>query len=508
MKTPIFFFVTLIFLAGCSVSKSSFSPDKKYSLQQVQKDYSVYQNILGEHHPSLTWYTSKDSMEYYFNWGQQHLKDSMTEPEFRKVLTYVTAKINCGHTTVRSSKAWSKYSDTIRLGKMFPLSMKVWDEAMVVTTNLHRRDSILKRGAVITKINNRSVAEIVDTLFNYISTDGYNRTHKYQTLSNRGFFGSLYTSLFGLSQKYTVEYNDSTGQSKTITVPVYNPAADTAGRTGTRTFRTTPQPSKKERRRLQENTIRLLKIDSVNHTAMMDLSSFGKGYGLKKFFRNSFRALQQNNIGHLIIDVRGNGGGSVTNSTLISRYLSSQKFKVSDSLYAVKRRSPYQQYIQNHFWNKLFMSFFTKKKKDGNYHFGYFERHYFKPKKGNHYDGKVYILTGGNSFSATSLFVSSIIKQDNVTVIGEETGGGAYGNSAWLIPDVTLPETGLRFRLPLFRLVIDKNSPKNGRGVQPEVESFPTIDAVKKGADYKLDKAMELIKNDKATNSTNHLKPD
>ena len=95
------------------------------------------------------------------------------------------------------------------------------------------------------------------------------------------------------------------------------------------------------------------------------------------------------------------------------------------------------------------------------------------------------------------MFVSSIIKQDNVTVIGEETGGGAYGNSAWLIPDVTLPETGLRFRLPLFRLVIDKTVPKNGRGVQPEVESFPTIDAVKKGSDYKLDKAMEMIKKDK-----------
>lgn len=41
-------------------------------------------------------------------------------------------------------------------------------------------------------------------------------------------------------------------------------------------------------------------------------------------------------------------------------------------------------------------------------------------------------------------------------MIGEETGGGAYGNSAWLIPDVALPETGVRFRLPLFRLVIDK----------------------------------------------------
>lgn len=498
MKTSILLIVIVLLLSRCSVSKSSFSPAKKYSLQQVQKDYAVYQTILEEHHPSLYWYTSKDSMDYYFNWGQEHLKEAMTEPEFRKVLTYVTAKINCGHTTVRPSKAWAKYSDTVRLGKLFPLSMKVWEDAMVVTGNLNRRDSILKRGAAITKINGRTKEAIVDTLFEYISTDGYNRTHKYQTLSNRGFFGSLYTSLFGLSEKYNVEYKDSTGQEKKITIPVYNPATDTANRIGTRAFRsTTPQPSKKERRRQQVNTIRLLKIDSANHTAMMDLSSFGKGYGLKKFFHNSFRALQQNNIGHLIIDVRGNGGGSVTSSTLLSRYLVSQKFKVSDSLYAIKKGSHYEQYIQNHFWNKLFITLFTKKKKDGNYHFGYFERHYFNPKKGNHYGGNVYILTGGNSFSATTLFVGSVIKQDNVIVVGEETGGGAYGNSAWLIPDATLPETGVRFRLPLFRLVIDKTILKNGRGVQPEIESFPTNKDVKRGADYKLEKAMELIKKDK-----------
>jgi hypothetical protein len=497
MRRILILFSLSVAIVSCGVSKSSFSPNKKYSLQQVQKDYSVYQTILEEHHPGLYWYTSKDSMDHYFQWGQQHLKDSMTEPEFRKVLTYVTAKINCGHTTVRSSKAWAKYSDTVRLGKMFPLSMKVWDEAMVVTANLNRRDSILKRGTEVLKINGRTKDAIIDTLFDYISTDGYNRTHKYQSLSNRGFFGSLYTSLFGIAEKYSIDYKDANGRVKTISIPVYNPAADTANRTGTRPLRPAPQPSKKERKRQLANTVRLLKIDSVNHTAMMDLSSFGRGYGLKKFFQNSFEALQKNNIGHLIIDVRGNGGGSVTNSTLLSRYLADQRFKVSDTLFAVKKGGRYEHYIQNHFWNKLFMFFFTKKKKDGNYHFGYFERHYFKPKKENHYDGNVYILTGGNSFSATTLFVSSVIKQDNVTVIGEETGGGAYGNSAWLIPDVTLPETGLRFRLPLFRLVIDKTTPKTGRGVQPEILSLPTVEDVRKGSDYKLDKAMELIKLDK-----------
>jgi hypothetical protein len=503
MRRILIFLSVPMILISCGVNRASFSPNKKYSLQQVQKDYSLYRDILQEHHPSLYWYTSKDSMDYYFSYGQQHLKDSMTEPEFRKVLNYVTAKINCGHTTVRSSKKWSKYTDTARLGKMFPLSFKIWNDTMVVTANLNRKDSVFKRGTVITKINGKPEQELVDTLFEYVSTDGFNRTHKYQTLSNRGFFGSLYTSLFGLSEKYTIEYIGGAGQINITSVPVYIPATDSVNRAAIRPVSNIPQPSRMERKKRELNNVRLLKIDSVNHTAMMDLSSFGDGYGLRRFFRNSFAALQQNRIGHLIIDVRNNGGGEVTNSTLISRYFASQKFKVSDSLYAVKKGSPYQQYIRHYFWNKLFLSFFTKKRNDGNYHFGYFERHYFKPKKKNHYYGKVYILTGGNSFSATTLFISSVIKQDNVIVVGEETGGGAYGNSAWLIPNVTLPETGVRFRLPLFRMVIDKNNPKTGKGIQPEVESKPTVDAVRRGADFKLDKAMELIKKDKEKTNSN-----
>ena len=140
------------------------------------------------------------------------------------------------------------------------------------------------------------------------------------------------------------------------------------------------------------------------------------------------------------------------------------------------------------------MVFMTAKKKDGKYHFGYFERHYFNSKKKNHYDGNVYILTGGNSFSATTLFTQTVKHQDNVTVVGEETGGGAYGNTAWLIPDLTLPETGIRFRLPLFRLVIDKNIPKDGRGVQPEVIAVPTTEAIRRGVDYKMEMVMDLIR--------------
>ena len=69
--------------------------------------------------------------------------------------------------------------------------------------------------------------------------------------------------------------------------------------------------------------------------------------------------------------------------------------------------------------------------------------------------------------------------------------------SAFPSTDVKLPETKLEFRLPLFRLVMDKDQPKTGHGIFPEVQVLPTSDAIRRNADYKLDKVMELIKDDK-----------
>ena len=138
----------------------------------------------------------------------------------------------------------------------------------------------------------------------------------------------------------------------------------------------------------------------------------------------------------------------------------------------------------------------SHKKTDGKYHFGLFEGKYFKPRSTNHFNGDVYVMTGGNTFSAASLFTKALKGQENVTVVGEETGGGGYGNTAWLIPDVTLPHTKVRFRLPLFRLVIDSTAEK-GRGIMPDIESKPTVEAIRKNADYKVDKVMELIREKK-----------
>ena len=484
---------------GCSISKSSYYPSKKYSAQQLQKDYSFFRGALEESHPGLYWYTSKEEMNRYFEWGEKQLRDSLTEPQFRNVLSYVVAKINCGHTVVRGSKEFFRFRDTA-VTKVFPLSLKLWPDSSsdenvtaAVATNLLRKDSILKRGVEIKKINGLPMPTLLDTLCQFISSDGYNLTHKYQMLSNRGGFGSAYSSIFGTKENYFVDYTDSLGEERSVIIPAYNPRMDSLNRTTVARFAGT---SPSARKKLIRQSTRSFRIDSSTNTGIMDLNSFGRRLNLKSFFKSSFRSMHRNAVTHLVLDVRGNGGGSVSNSTMLTKFVVTEKFKLADSLYANSRSSRYKKHIDDYFFNRLFIQLMTAKKKDGKYHFGYFERHYFKPKKKNHFDGKVYIITGGNSFSATTLFTQTVKEQDNVIVVGEETGGGAYGNNAWLIPDVTLPVTGVRFRLPLFRLVLNKDIPKDGRGVQPKIESLPTIDAIRRGIDYKMEKVMELIRKD------------
>lgn len=478
--------VLVLFFSSCTVSKE-FSVNKKYNAGELLEDYTLFRNILEDAHPGLYWYTPKDSIDYYFDLGQGMVTDSMTETGFRTVLSYVVSKIRCGHTTIRPSKPYSRA--TRRSSRFFPFVLKLWPDTAVLTFNLHKEDSVLKRGAVITAIDGKPMQQIVDTFFQHLSADGYNLTHKYQSLSNRGAFGAAYTTIYGPKTVYKVSYIDSAGRQKTANVPLYRVRRDSTDKN-----QKERQLSRREARKQRLEYNRNLQFDTALNMALMDLTTFTRGYRLPRFYRSSFRTLRKQGVENLVIDLRGNGGGSITNSNLLTKYIASGPFKIADSLYALKRGSRYAKYRQNRLSNWLFMVFFTDRKRDGRYHFGYFERHWFKPKRKNHFNGTVYILTGGNTFSASTLFTQAVKHQDNVIVTGEETGGGAYGNNAWLIPDVTLPHTRVRFRLPLFRLVVDKDLPKDGRGIMPEVEVLPTIDAIRRNVDFKKEKVIEMIR--------------
>src|SRR5580658_985697 len=222
-----FFFVSCIFCFSCKTSKEAFNPDKKYPPGKLQDDYALFRNILEESHPGLYWYTSKDSMDYYFNHGYGLLRDSLTESQFKNILAFVVTKINCGHTSVQFSRKYADYLDTASIS-LFPLGVKLWPDTMVVTVNINRRDSLLKRGTVITSINGMAQQQLRDTLFNYMVTDGYSITGKYQSLSNGFNFGSWYRNIFGLAENMNVRYLDAFGVEREAIIHPFNFRTDTS----------------------------------------------------------------------------------------------------------------------------------------------------------------------------------------------------------------------------------------------------------------------------------------
>lgn len=481
MKTP-WYLIIILLLTSCAASK--FNPAQKYAPEALRQDYSIFRNVLEEMHPSLYWYTPKDSMDYFFTRGEAMLNDSLTETRFRYVLSYVISKMRCGHTSTRPSKAAQKFVNPA--APSLPLFIKSWPDTTVVVANINRTDSNVVRGVVLQSIDNRSMQQIIDSFFSHLSTDGHNTTHKYQTLSNGSTFRSLYANIYGLKRETPVTFLDTLGVQHTASVKLFIPPKPDS---------TQPRPKlppKRERRRAELQAMRSLHVDSAKRFAVLEVNTFAKHNKLRSFFRRSFRQISDSGIQHLIVDMRGNGGGNVTLSNLLTKYIADKPFKIADSLYAIRRSSEYGKYREARIWNWLFLQLLTRKKADGNYHFTWFEKKYFKPRKANHFNGNTYILTGGNTFSAATLFTKALKGQQSVKVIGEETGGGAYGNSAWIIPDITLPNTGVRFRLPLFRLVIDKDELK-GRGVIPDVEAVPTVDYIRRNVDYKKEKAIELI---------------
>jgi hypothetical protein len=478
---------SLLLLIGACLVYTAFSQRKSipvFPKSAMQEDMRLLKKILEANHPSLYWYSTKNHIDSIYALVYNSLPDTLNEIQYRNKLAYWISEIKCGHTSVRYSKKFTKQLNSHRYPS-FPLSIKVWKDSMVVLGNRRLTDSMLKRGTIITAINNRPNKEIIDSLFHFISTDGNANNHKNQVLSNN--FPDWYKGVFGIDSSFTINYIDSFGKAATVHIKSFDllpPIKDSTVKTIPKLPTIVPQQPTLNKRQRNLLAKRVLFIDSTHKTAVMRLSTFSGGR-LKRFFRTSFRTMQQLAITDLVIDLRDNGGGRVQNHIKLSKYLSDHPFKIGDTVQAISRKFEYGRHIHPAWIYWIAMNIGGRKAADGTIHYRRYERHYFNPKTTNHFTGNIYLLQGGYSFSAATMFISTLKGQKNVTVVGEETGGGWYGNSAMHIPDIKLPNSKLLVRLPMYRLVINANREKGG-GIIPDWQIEPSSEAIKKGIDLKM----------------------
>lgn len=160
----------------------------------------------------------------------------------------------------------------------------------------------------------------------------------------------------------------------------------------------------------------------------------------------------------LIIDVRSNFGGKISNSKIIaSRLADSTRYAFK---YRVRNGLKHDDFSD---WINVFIS---------------------PAKNGFHVDKPVAILTNRHSYSATEWFVLFTDVLPNVTMVGDTTGGGSA------IPLVRELPNGWLLRISNTQIMMPSGRDFQNTGLYPDTPIWITSEDEEKGIDTILEKAM------------------
>ncbi|EAR02335.1 S41 family peptidase [Maribacter sp. HTCC2170] len=109
------------------------------------------------------------------------------------------------------------------------------------------------------------------------------------------------------------------------------------------------------------------------------------------------------------------------------------------------------------------------------------------PKSNDAYSGKLIVLVNEYSQSQSEFTCMALRVGDNTTIVGSTTAG-ADGN----VSSISLPG-GISTRISGMGIYYPDGTETQRVGIEPDVESKPTIQGIKNGRDEVLEKAIELI---------------
>jgi C-terminal processing protease CtpA/Prc len=167
---------------------------------------------------------------------------------------------------------------------------------------------------------------------------------------------------------------------------------------------------------------------------------------------NTFKTLREKGTKVLILELRGNGGGRDMYGAMLVSYLTDKPFRYFDHI-NVKTISPsFKDYSD---WRADDESR-LREGMDPNPAGGYFVTAKLHPGVAEQqpgkspFLGKVFVLIDGGTFSTAADFCAVTHHLKRATFIGEETGGGYYGNNSGMQVMLTLPNSKARVRIPMY----------------------------------------------------------
>jgi C-terminal processing protease CtpA/Prc len=224
-----------------------------------------------------------------------------------------------------------------------------------------------------------------------------------------------------------------------------------------------------------------------------------------------FKVIEKDSVQNLIIDIRGNPGGSDPTYEQPMMYLTDHSFKENTLAYIIFEKVPYEQY----FWGistsykmgekeieegkKMLKDYFPAMKKGRNIQNPKYNPVYHPKNPG--FKGQLYLLIDEGVASAASHF-ASLVKAyaRNATIVGVETVGGYYGHNGHMPFVYQLPNSKIKTKFSIVYVVQDapyKPDQGEGRGIIPHYEVWQSFEDFMQNKDTQMEFVMKLINDSK-----------
>ncbi|MEM6724117.1 MAG: S41 family peptidase [Bacteroidota bacterium] len=458
------------------------------------RDLDLLYQGLDQYHTGMYWYSSKDSVQQQFENARLAIDQDLNVLQFHKLIAPLIALSNEDHTDIFLPETVADFAQ--KNAVYFPLSVVYLGDRLYCVKDGSGLDTNHK-GQEILSINGGTPTELAEKLGSLFSSDGYIQQVKKSDLE--GFaFSRYWYFYFGNQAEFSVQF---AAQDTPVILPGLK-RSDIA-----KHLEKQAAPNQKSPKRelleftLLQDSIAYLGIHTFGNDRYKNNTIHKK---LKPFLAESFKTIHDQNIQYLIIDVSENGGGSEGNDNLLYSYLGDnyQKYhKVKANRQKLTLDNGIDPPITLKTFGLLERVFGNKKMPDGSYErkkkvgFGLMA---FKKKPRYPFTGDLYVIISPVTYSGVSEFSNMIRTQQLGIFVGQETGGGYYGNTSGYGAELTLPNSQITVDIPALQFImkVEPISPF-GRGVLPDHELIPTIEQYLNEESVAIDFILQLIDSDK-----------
>ncbi len=453
--------------------------DSIYQPNDMIADFNYMHKHLHLNHPGVYRYTSKQTWDSIYKITLNSLKEPLPYVKYRLVLRSYLNYVKCGHTQVIPSKKSLKLYNK-RKHKSIPFKVIIANDKIFVSENLSN-DSDLVKGTEITAINGINVSNIISDIYHIQNADaGLNSMKNFYGASQ---FATYYNALYGEDSVFKISYIKLNGDTQTAVI----------------SERSIDKNKKnilkvKSNRNLFNQTFAQFRIcEGDTQTAILKIKGFQLNNGTK-FYSRAFEKIKSQDIKYLILDLRGNGGGSIVEAAELISYLSKDTFS-----YGFCRGTQGLTY-KNHakqksmyYFSRILIDLFGNKREENNqfyYHFGYDKK---SLKKDKHFNGVIFCLIDNGTFSAASFVAAYVKHKSDGIIIGQETAGTESGCYAVNTPFLELPNTKNFIRIPHYQFKHKLPIKDSERGILPQIETPINSQTINSENDEEIDLIWKII---------------